>query len=178
MWKIGEIRPVDELLKDLLMTAFERGPKTLQRWFAAGLVPNSRRTRGGARGGNYRIKTPTGTRRDHVVLWKKMLFAQHKQRLGRSLRGPMGIVLYDGDEYGFPESFRLWCIRAQDQIGSYMSDHKPGRRWGKASPASPRRRSLRPAPGDQHANRLAGRYEVGGVISKKAFASASVTGRL
>jgi hypothetical protein len=148
---MGEIRPVDELLKDLLMTAFGRGPKTLQRWFAADLVPNSRRTRGGARGGNYRIKTPAGTRRDHVVRWKKMLFAQHQHSLGRSLRGPMGIVLYDGDEYDFPESFRLWCIRAQDQIGSYMSDHKPGRRWSKASASSPRRRRLRPTGEDQPA---------------------------
>jgi len=140
---MGLFRPVDELLKDLLMTAFDRGPKTLQRWFRAGVVPNARQTKGGSgRGGNYRIKTPAQTKRKHVLRWKKMVIAQHKQSLGRVLKGGPGMVLYDADERDFPEAFRLWCIRAQVEVGAYMKRHPLGRQWPKPTAGVRRRRKI------------------------------------
>lgn len=133
--------PVDLLLKDLLMTAFGRGPKTMQRWFRAGVVPNAYRTKGAVRrAGNYRIKTPAGTTRQHVVRWKDLLVTQHSRVLGRSLTRPMGVVLHDADEHDFPVAFRGWCIHAQTQIGHFMEKHARGRRWPKAEQNVRRRR--------------------------------------
>lgn len=137
---------MDLLLKDLLMVAFRRGPKTLQRWFRAGVVPNAYRTKGGvARSGNYRIKAPAGTRRADIVLWKKLLLSERKLP---GLKDTKSLMLFTVKvhDIGLPKNFVSWCLRASDQVEYYMASHRPGRRWQLASPSSRRRRSTRQKP--------------------------------
>jgi hypothetical protein len=133
---------VDLLLKDLLMFAFSRGPKTLQRWFRAGVVPNGYRTKGGAkRGGGYRIKAPAGVTRRHIVLWRELM-KREACDFGR-FKKPITIWVCDHAGHQFPPAFVQWCIRAEEQIGDYQADHSRGRRWPVAVEGVRRKRKIR-----------------------------------
>lgn len=112
---------MDALLKHFLMSAFRRGPKTLQRWFKAGLIPNTYRTKGGAkRGGQYRIKTPAGTQRQHVERW---------MQLARSYRtGHGGWFVFRPHEQRLPPAFVAWALKAGTNIENTLTRQAEAKR--------------------------------------------------
>lgn len=119
---------MDYLLKEYLMVLFNRGSRTLRRWFEAGLIPNSYRTRGGGQRRQWRIKTPAGMTPD--LYWKWIEIGDDGQGQKEDFGSPFDGRFFQRalNEKIFPPAFLNWAVKAEENIATHLRENPRGRR--------------------------------------------------
>jgi hypothetical protein len=119
---------MDYLLKEYLMVLFGRGPRTLRRWFEAGLIPNAYRTKGGGQRRHWRIKTPAGMTPD--LYWQWVAIGDDGQGNKGGFDSPFAGRFFARalEEKIFPPAFLKWAKQAEYNIGQHLTENPRGRR--------------------------------------------------